>query len=441
MMKSLQGRLAFWLGLSLIIIFGGIALAVSQFPRYLTEEYVLTRLEHDGDSLKNRLIFTAGHAPEISAGPVAPIYEHLNSGHYYAVKNEQGVLRSKSLGDFQLEFSPLPAGEFRREYATGPAGQTLLLWSKGGGFYGEHYTLAVAEDISHMEAHLAKFQWQYLEGVVVTLLILLGVQAFVIRASLKPLDNARSQLKEMVEGQRDNISAEVPREINPLVNEVNRLGEVTRRNIEKSRNALGNLAHALKTPLAVITQTIEAPDEKPDQTFATLKTQSKKIQQTIESELKRARISGTTLPGQRFSLDEEIPPLIKVLEQVYQDRKLEIQVKMPAGVAYRLDRADMHEMFGNLLDNACKWARHRISLTVQTEKCLSFTIEDDGPGIGDDQLDAVTHRGKRLDETVPGHGLGLSIVREIVQTYDGEITFGKSTALGGLKVSVHLSGC
>lgn len=437
-MKSLQARLALWLGLSLILIFGGIALITSQFPRYLTEEYVLTRLEHDGDSLKNRLVLKAGKPPALSPGPIAPIYETKGSGHYYQVSSADGAIYSTSLDDFKLQVSSLAPGKTRTSYASGPENQTLLLWSMAAESNGVNYSLAVAEDISHMESHLAKFQWQYIVAVLVTLLLLLSAQAFVIRLSLRPLEQARQQLMEMVAGNREKITATVPSEINPLVGEVNRLGEATRRNIEKSRNALGNLAHALKTPLAVIKQTIESDVTDQRQAFSTLQHQSEKIQQTIENELKRSRISGTALPGQCFDLDEEIPPLIKVLEQVYHNKALNIETVMPPKVQYRVDRADMHEMFGNLLDNACKWADKRIRLTVQTTDQLAFSVEDDGPGIANDQIDALTTRGKRLDESIPGHGLGLSIVCEIVESYGGTISFSRSDLLKGLKVEVRL---
>ncbi len=440
MIRSLHAKLALWLTVSLILVFGGIALISSQFPRYLTEEYVLTRLEHDGDGLRHRLILDAHTPPRISAGPIAPIYETRHSGHYYQIDSPNGSLSSRSLDGYQLRLTDLPVGTQRTLHIPGPDNQTLLLWAGGFEVNGTPLTLGVAEDVSHIDEDLRKFQLQYLIGVILTLALLLGIQALVIRVSLRPLEQARRELSEMAAGQRQSISAPLPREIKPLVQEINRLGEVTRRNIEKSRNALGNLAHALKTPLAAMTQLLEHtnPNEPCRTTLEQIRAQSLKIQQTIERELKRSRVAGTALPGQHFTPASELPPLIQMLERIYANKDIKIHAQFPSRSDLPFDRADMLEILGNLLDNACKWATHTVKISLQIQQGLALSVCDDGPGIPASEIPQLTTRGQRLDESTPGHGLGLSIVCEIVTNYRGQIQFTQSTSLGGLKVQLHL---
>jgi len=162
------------------------------------------------------------------------------------------------------------------------------------------------------------------------------------------------------------------------------------------------------------------------------------IAQLIDSELKRARLAGRGSATQRLNLAEELPALCGLLQQVYVDKEVDIRHNVPADMEWSHDRQDMLELIGNLLDNAVKWSAGVVILTVRWVDGIRLEVEDDGPGVSAAQLRHLTERGARLDESVAGHGLGLSIVKDIVETYQGELTFDTSARLGGLRVTVLL---
>jgi signal transduction histidine kinase len=162
------------------------------------------------------------------------------------------------------------------------------------------------------------------------------------------------------------------------------------------------------------------------------------IRQLIESELKRARLAGRGSVGQRFDVDAELPALIGLLQQVYSDKQVDVRYNIGPGVELVHDRQDMLELIGNLLDNAVKWCRSVVILNLRSAKGILIDVEDDGPGCTPAELGKLTGRGVRIDESVAGHGLGLSIVKDIVETYDGRLDLENSTRLGGLRASVYL---
>jgi signal transduction histidine kinase len=202
--------------------------------------------------------------------------------------------------------------------------------------------------------------------------------------------------------------------------------------LARSRHAAGNLAHALKTPLSLIMQ----QSRKHGDTY--LVKQAERMHGLIDRELNRARIAGSALAGRRFRPAADIAELADVIRQLHRDRQLDLQLALDAEDQLPLDQQDMLELTGNLLENAAKWARHRIRLTLETGEVMHLVIEDDGPGINRDSRLSILTRGTRLDESEEGHGIGLSIVQEITELYGGTIDLGKSDELGGLRVTVEL---
>jgi len=205
--------------------------------------------------------------------------------------------------------------------------------------------------------------------------------------------------------------------------------------LQRSRHAVGNLAHALKSPLGVLRGLqAEAP------IAAELEQQTTHIQQLLERELKRARLAGRGVPGQQFDPAAELPTLVGLLEKMHAAREVCFDCEAPAGPRFRLDRDDMLELLGNLLDNAGKWADERVRCRFEGggERML-LIVEDDGPGCSDQELSQLTGRGVRIDEGLPGHGLGLAIVQDIVSGYHGRLSFSRSAALDGLRVTVELN--
>lgn len=248
----------------------------------------------------------------------------------------------------------------------------------------------------------------------------------------------RQQIAQLQQGQRSDLDTRVPQELEPLVGQVNHLLAHTEDTLRRSRNALGNLGHALKTPLAVLVnlQNREELREYPE-LRATLTEQLEQIQQRLARELGRARLAGEVLPGAHFDCDAELPTLFNTLAMIH-DSALDLDWSVEPGLRLPWDREDLLELLGNLLDNACKWAETQVLLGIAREgDGYRLCVDDDGPGIAEDQRQAVLERGTRLDEQVAGHGLGLGIVRDIVDAWGGRLAL-DSSPLGGLRVRIDL---
>jgi len=205
------------------------------------------------------------------------------------------------------------------------------------------------------------------------------------------------------------------------------------------RHAAGNLSHALKTPLAIVGQAADEAAERGDTALATtLRTQLDTMQATIERELGRARLAGSGAMGEGFDARKQLDSLAEALRRLHRERDIVIEIVAPER-RFAVDREDMLELFGNLLDNACKWAHERVRLTIDDADGspsggLRFRIEDDGPGVPAALLGQLGSAGLRIDESRPGHGIGLAIVADIVAQYGGSIRYGRSDSLGGLCV-------
>jgi signal transduction histidine kinase len=342
--------------------------------------------------------------------------------------------------DYSLELlPPVAAGEYSLTRTKGPQQQPLIMLVAGFEKRGRLVTIAVAEDYSPIEGEFGVFQWRFVLITSAVLIGLIALQIWVVRRGLSPLEQVRADVRRLEQGEIQKLGGKVPTEIVPLVLEINRLITILGERLERSRNALGNLAHALKTPLTALDQLLNSEELRAHpQLHAQLRAQSEIIGSFIQRELKRARLAGTATPGRRFELHQELPPLLTALKQIYRDKHLQMEWHIPPGLTYPAEREDMLELFGNLLDNACKWAAGKVLFTVSDGPGLSFSIEDDGPGAPQEKLVQLSERGVRLDETVGGYGLGLSIVREIVSSYHGEMGFDHSSRLGGFCVWVRL---
>jgi signal transduction histidine kinase len=304
---------------------------------------------------------------------------------------------------------------------------------------GHNIVITVAEDMSPMTHELHEFQLRYTIITLLVLAVVVILQAWLLKHSLRPLRQVRDDVARLEQGEVLRLSESVPTEVQPLVVEFNRLLGLMQQRLSRSRTALGNLAHALKTPLTVLSRLAdgEALQSQPE-AQAQLRQQSDKIRQLLDYQLKRARLAGASAPGWQFRLSEELAPLADTLERIYADKQITIEMNLPQEQLFTADREDMLELFGNLLDNACKWASSLVLLTVSEGAGLMFTIEDDGPGAPAELRNQLTQRGVRLDESTLGHGLGLAIVKEIVDQYDGTIRFDQSPRLGGFMVQVAL---
>jgi signal transduction histidine kinase len=247
------------------------------------------------------------------------------------------------------------------------------------------------------------------------------------------LSGVRRELQQLERGETEKLKQPVPAEISPLVEEVNRLLMVLQQRLLRSRNAMGNLSHALKTPLTLMFQILERRQD--DKDCAQLLEQARRIEGHINRELSRAKTAGQSPGGIWLKPEQDVRDLVSTLEAVHRQRiTVELQIAEIATVS--ADREDMMEVIGNLIDNACKWAQGRVILKIYQQDGLCIIIEDDGPGMKPEEQLLALGRGVRMDEAKQGHGLGLAIVREIVDAYSGRFELDQSYTLGGLKVLV-----
>jgi signal transduction histidine kinase len=435
---SLEKRLLAGIALTLLLALGGLLWLGGLGIRQITEGYVLTRLQHDSEALLAQLNFATDGRLQPPATPFSPVYRQPLSGHYFMVRDGARVLRSRSLWDEALPLITLAPGETRAAQLAGPGQQRLLSFSAGYRKQGHELTLLLAEDMTPLDTRISHYRW-LLGGSFALLagLLLLAVR-LMLRRGFRRLDALQADMHEVATGGRARLGEQVPDEVRPLVQGFNRLLGLLGQRLERSRNALGNLAHALKTPLSLIVQELDQPRPGEEQRRAVL-AQVGRIRELVDRELRRARIAGAGSPGQRFDARSEVPALLETLRRLYRERHLQLEHAPLPDQPLAADREDMLELLGNLLDNACKWTASAVHLGLETaDDGIAISVEDDGPGVDDTERIALTERGSRLDESREGHGLGLAIVRDIVDLYDGELRFDRSPRLGGLRVRVRL---
>lgn len=438
MSYSLQRKLASGLLISLISAFILIWLLINSSVRYLTHDYVYTRLAHDAETLLAVIVKNPDQF-DTKITDIGAIYQQPFSGHYYEVIKDKQIIRSRSLWDQNLNYpSNLSSQETRLE-GIGPMGQPLLLLAGQFTKSGQKITIIIAEDMSSVENALKTFRTSFTLVVVVILIILIILQIKGLRKGLLPLKQLQSDLNSLEMGKITSIKTEVPAELTPLVIEINHLHKVLADKISRHRNALSDLAHALKKPLTVLQQLSKDKNiENLPEIKNILVRQVETTQQLTQRILNRARLAGSAQSGTVFNFDTDLSGLIDTLNMMYRDKNLTMRVTLGSELQSPFDREDMLELLGNILDNACKWADKNISIDVHVNATLCIIIEDDGPGIPLQNIQLITKRGIRLDETVAGHGLGLGIVNDIIEHYSGSAVYDISQKLGGLKVTLEL---
>ncbi len=437
---SLKTRLGWGLFISLTLLFTLLFLGINLVFQDILETQVSTRLDHDAESVLNALIIDK---PGIRLDPARtdPIFARPFSGYYFVVVSGATRLRSRSLWDQDLVLDP-NADHNGTMRVTGPQGQRLLVLFKSYKKSGRVVNVAVGEDMSHLEKALDTARWRYGIAVLAALLLMVWAQRRLVASTLRPLEGVREDVAALERGDVATLRETVPREVRPLVAEFNRLLELMHSRVGRSRNALGNLAHALKTPLTLITQMGDSPEiVAHPELKARLDRETASIGRLMERELSRARMVGFAAPGQWLDLSEELATLADTMKVVYRDKRLTLSVDILPHTRFAGDREDVLELFGNLMENACKWATSRVRVwhhPCDGEDVLELRVADDGPGVAEDVLSTLTRRGARADESAPGHGLGLAIAREVAESYGGSLELGRCAELGGFMVRVRL---
>ncbi|MBW8814111.1 MAG: sensor histidine kinase [Caulobacterales bacterium] len=258
-----------------------------------------------------------------------------------------------------------------------------------------------------------------------------------VRVGLRPLFDLRHEVADVRRGKAERLQAEYPSELKPLTDELNALVAHNQETVERQRTHVGNLAHALKTPISVM---ITEASQRPGPLSEVVTRQAEVMRQQVDHHLRRARAAARAQgPGERTSVAEVLDELARTLERIFRDKGVVIDWDAPDDLWFLGERQDLLEIAGNAMENAGKWGKGRIRVRAEPVSAERFrlTIEDDGPGLPPDRREEVIRRGARLDENAPGSGLGLSIVDELARAYGGDLTLGDA-ALGGLCVAVRL---
>ena len=307
------------------------------------------------------------------------------------------------------------------------------------------FTLSIAQHEYFIDNQIAIYRralWGYLGAGA---LLLLGLQVFVLRWSLRPLRRVVRDLVRVETGVHDRLTGTYPRELAVLTDSINAFVEGEREHLGRYRNTLADLAHSLKTPLAVLRSRLETGADE-TALRSEVRQQVARMDEIVAYQLQRAATSGHQLFAAPLRLGERAEGVVRSLEKVYADKNVLCEFEIDSEARFYGEEGDLMELLGNLLENAFKWSRHRVLLTASTQTMLPqrrsglvLVVEDDGPGIADEQVERVLQRGVRGDERVQGHGIGLAIVQDIVRAYRGELSVGRSEELGGARFVVHFA--
>ncbi len=411
--------------------------------------YVLT----DVDKRLELFIDTMAGISEISPEGVLrfnrPIFDQRfttpYSGLYWQISEEgQEPFRSRSLWDFEIE-ADVSHRSFNLKFMEieGPDGQVLRMAEKDIILpeADRVFHFLVATDTAEIQAAVEQFNYLLLSALgaimgTVTLALVLQV-----RFGLKPLRRLGFSLSQIRAGKESRIEGEYPPDLRPLAQEVNALMEQNEALVNRARTHVGNLAHALKTPLSVIQNDVEGAS---DDRSIRIRKQTRLIREHVDHHLKRARIAGGG-SGPGLPISERLEKLVHAVEVMTRSKGVLFDLSCDEGLRFDGEKEDFDEVLGNLIDNAGKWAEGRVMVTAvaldndneNSRSLMEILVEDDGPGVPDSDLDTLFERGRRLDEHVPGTGLGLAIVRDIVEMYGGQARLERSE-LGGLAAILRL---
>ena len=373
------------------------------------------------------------------------------SGLYASVVDADGnaVWRSRSMLGLTIPFEP-PArpGLARFESVTESEGTPMfavtfgVLWEQEAGEY-IRYTFQVAESRHGFEALVGGFRRSLWGGLAIAALLLLAVQGAILRWSLKPLRQIAHDVAEIEAGHRGALSGLYPKELRTLTENLNLLIRHSQEHLERYRNALADLAHSLKTPLAVLNAAVQG-HEPLDDLRHTVGEQAARMNRTVEYQLQRAAASGRIALAAPVSVEPIARKLIASLAKVYAGKSLRFEIVVDHQLSFHGDDGDLMEVLGNLADNACKWARSRVAVRAYLvpgalpDSELVLEVEDDGPGIPPDKRQAILNRGERADPETSGHGIGLAVVSNIVEeVYRGTLEI-ESGSSNGTRVRARL---
>ncbi len=433
-----------------LLLIGAIALTT------LYQRSVIRTLDNRLTSVVGGLVAAAETGPAgdvvLSRQPSDPDFSRVFSGRYWEIldlpleASPRVLIASRSLWDEQLAVPPslldaarAAPGQVVSIDTKGPEAVSLRLIGQAVQLQNRDDLVLFlsAEDRGPADREVRNFALT--SGIMFLFFAaLIAAGVFVqVRIGLAPVLRMRGSVAEVREGDAERVDGEFPNELQPLADELNATLDHSRELVERSRTHVGNLAHALKTPIAVLTNEARVGD---GDLARLVEKQTGIMASQVDHHLRRARAAAHAKAiGARTETAMVISDLTRTLRKIYGRDGISLSAEVEPGLIFRGERQDLEEMIGNLMDNACKWARSTVMVTSarKSERLLLIAIEDDGPGITDEDMKSALQRGVRLDEQAPGTGLGLSIVADLAKAYEGDIELSRSQ-LGGLRAEISL---
>lgn len=439
-MTSLKARLivaaTIWIALGMIVA-GFVQAAV--FKRHVTEQFHEELYVHL-DELQRLTDTSSGSAPHLVRSLSDPRYDVKLSGYYWEIQKDGAVLaRSASLDGPGLKTpadAPSDIG-VHTHVISGPTGALIVaeraVWQSPKD---RPMWFIIGTDQRHLDTVLASFNSTLSAALAAFGLTLVAAAALLIAYALKPLQQLRLALTNVHAGQTKRLDGQFPDEVVPLVDDLNKLFGSTSELIQRARTQAGNMAHGLKTPLAILTDEAYRLGEQGQlETSATILTQCRSMQTHIDYQIARARaVAMRASPGIIANARNAASDVASALGRLYADKNIVIDIDVPSDLLLACDPADLNEMLGNLVDNACKHAKSKVHISAAKE-AAGLVVDDDGPGLPPEALEVVFNVGERWDSRKAGSGLGLAIVRDLAQLYGGDVKLGISQ-LGGLSASL-----
>lgn len=446
---SLRFRLllgaALWIGGALLV--AGFILT-DLFRRHV-ETQAIQGMEAQLEQLLASVDMPVGSRPVLTRPLATPGFRKPYSGLYWQVSTADGkaLLRSRSLWDEFLSLPPdrLFDGQVHRHETKGPDGRRLVALERAVRFpqaADTVFRLAVARDEDAFVAPVMSFARTLAVSLAVLALGLMVAAGAQVRLGLRPMERLRNALAQMQDkGEGARLEGDYPSEVTPLVHDLNALVAHNEEVVQRARTQAGNLAHGIKTPLAVLANEADSLELRGEKKAAEVIHQQLSLAgRYVDYHLTRARTAGGGGSARLTPVLDSLKGITRVMERLFAERGIKITVDVDAQHLFRGERQDLEEMLGNLVENACKWAATQVEVHSRLAgQSLILVIDDDGPGIPPDNREAVFDRGRRFDESAPGSGLGLAIVRDIADLHGGSIGLSESP-LGGLRAELHLPG-
>lgn len=429
--RSLRVRLLAWLSGIAIVVTGTTWLLHGILLEDLARDFLGERLAREARHALEQLQQGSTSTPVVleTASRGSQIFHHL-----YVLRFAGNV--SASDERWQSALAPLLNQRSEAHVEVREDGKHLLVYRQPFVLEGKNGVLLVGEDFSQVEKGLSQLHWWVAGISAVLLLLLITLNLFAVNRALIPLSRLRRQLEQLQQGQRERLSSDVPAELDGLIAQLNRFMDEIDSRLQRSRDSVANLSHALKTPLAAVTQVLRGKRPVDDTRRQKLVQRLEDIHALLDAELRRSRIAGPHA-GRMAHVYQDASRLMDMFRGLYPDKTFHLETQADKGTRVPVESQDFSEMLGILLDNAGKWAHRDVTCRLTVTGQLRISVADDGPGISEQHLPRLGQRGVRLDEQHPGYGLGLSILAQLVARYAGSTHFHPSPS-GGLDVQVNI---